>query len=81
MFYPYVKFENFPLSTFGDIAWTRGRTDRRTDGRTDRRTDGQTEKLSVNVSKEIVMLITLTDKFLMIIFDSLKIFWAEIGSR
>ena len=45
MFYPYVKFKNFPMSTFGDIAWTRGRTDRRTDGRTDRRTDGQTEKL------------------------------------
>ena len=41
MFYPYVKFKKNPLSTFGDMAWTRTRTD----GQTARRTDGQTEKL------------------------------------
>ena len=41
MFYPYGKLKKIPLSTFGDMAWTRSRTDGQTDGRT----DGQTEKL------------------------------------
>ena len=31
MFYPYVKFKNFPLGTFGDIAWTRTRIDGQAD--------------------------------------------------
>ena len=33
MFYPRVKFKNFSLSVFRDIAWTRGQLDRGTDGK------------------------------------------------
>ena len=35
VFYPCVQSKNFPLSTFGDIAWTRDRTDTQRDARTE----------------------------------------------